>query len=171
MQFENIVTVLVALECICSRQNNGLLKKALKPGLRCPGAMEWTTLKTGKTNCCKGGNLSIVGGTRCGAWRGHTRQGCARASGICDVDGVAGMGDVGRQGVCVRGLASRLYSTRLFDLARDGSTSFVSPRAEDPNSHLYPSHTVQFDGALAERGCSTDPWGTQAPQREQCQGP
>jgi hypothetical protein len=42
---------------------------------------------------------------------------------------------------------------------------------EDPNSHLYASHTVQFDRALAERGCTTDPWGTQAPQREQCQGP
>jgi hypothetical protein len=42
---------------------------------------------------------------------------------------------------------------------------------EDPNSHLYASHTVQFDRALAERGCTTDPWGTHAPQREQCQGP
>jgi hypothetical protein len=42
---------------------------------------------------------------------------------------------------------------------------------EDPSSHLYASHTVQFDRALAERGCTTDPWGTQAPQREQCQGP
>jgi hypothetical protein len=55
-----------------------------------------------------------VGGTRCGAWRGHTRQGCARASGICDVDGVVGMGDVGRQGRVCAGAGFAFVGSDLF---------------------------------------------------------
>jgi hypothetical protein len=50
----------------------------------------------------KGGTFP---GTRCGAWRGHRRQGCARASGICDVDGVVAVGDVGSDGEACMGCA------------------------------------------------------------------